>query len=105
MSCRLIGLKGKLTVHSSAFTCTVQGGSERKVSDLFKDLQDGLILTDLLKILTGVELVGEEASHILANALPILSKLCSARLNKSIRIFWPHEPLSVSSYMLINEGT
>ena len=41
------------------------------MSDLFKDLQDGLILKDLLKILTGVELVGEEASYILANGLPI----------------------------------
>ena len=58
-------------MHSCAFTCTVQGGSEWQVSDLFKDLQDGLILKDLLKILTGVELVGEEASYILANGLPI----------------------------------
>ena len=58
-------------MHSCAFTCTAQGGSEWQVSDLFKDLQDGLILKDLLKILTGVELVGEEASYILANGLPI----------------------------------
>lgn len=62
-------MKGKLCILVLLPACTVQGGSERKVSDLFKDLQDGLILTDLMKILTGMELVGEEASYMLANGL------------------------------------
>ena len=35
----------------------------------------------------------------------LLSKQCSARLNKSIRMFWLCRPLSALSYMLTNEGS
>lgn len=42
----------------------LQGGSKRRVFDLFEDLKDGLILMDLMKILTGEEMVGEGTSHM-----------------------------------------
>lgn len=51
----------------------LQGGSKRRVFDLFEDLKDGLILMDLMKILTGEEMVGEGTYHMLLhyNALSL----------------------------------
>lgn len=49
--------------HSGTFPSPLlQGGSKRKVIDIFEDLKDGLILMDLVKIFTGVEPVGDVAS-------------------------------------------
>lgn len=44
------------------FPSPLQGGSKRRVADLFEDLKDGLILMDLMKIFTDEDLVSEGTS-------------------------------------------